>query len=108
MLLDAFPQPSGAALTDHTAEFAARFSNRSELDATSVRIDQAVATRLNVFARYNKAPSSAVQRGAFDFYSTSTISNTSLDTDTLTGSATMLLPAGMLNELRVNWSRSRR
>jgi hypothetical protein len=106
-LLDAFPQPNGAALTDHTAEFAASFSNRSQLDATSVRIDQAVTPRLNVFARYNHAPSSAVQRGSADFYSTSTVGNTTLDTDTLTGSATMLLSAAMLNELRVNWSRSR-
>jgi outer membrane receptor protein involved in Fe transport len=106
-LLDAFPQPNGARLTDHTAEFAASFSNRSELDATSVRIDQAVTSALTVSARYNHSPSRAVQRGSADFYSTSTVGNTTLDTDTLTGSATLLLPAGMLNELRVNWSRSR-
>jgi hypothetical protein len=106
-LLEAFPQPNGPTLTDHTAEFAASFSNRSELDATSIRVDHAPTTSVNVFARYSHAPSSAVQRSSADFYSTSTIGNTSLDTDTLTGSATMVLPAGMLNELRVNWSRSR-
>ncbi|MBO0799577.1 MAG: carboxypeptidase regulatory-like domain-containing protein, partial [Blastocatellia bacterium] len=56
--LDAFPIPNGPEFADiGLAEFAAAYSNPSRLDAISIRLDHTVNDRLQIFGRYNDAPS---------------------------------------------------
>lgn len=110
--LNAFPVPNGADLVNGFAEFAARYSDPSRLDATSIRIDAAIASRVNLFARYNIAPSRTTQRGGaslrgFSGQSLNTQNHTSLDTQTLTGGATVAVTSDVINDLRANWSRTR-
>jgi hypothetical protein len=63
--LNAFPIANGAELGGGLAQFDATFTNPSSLDATSIRIDHAVSSRVTLFGRYDYSPSSVAQRGAF-------------------------------------------
>jgi Carboxypeptidase regulatory-like domain len=111
-LLNAFPQPShnlpafpdNDAPGDMSALFAGSFSNASTLDATSLRVDYVLNKKINVFARYNHAPSNGTQRGAFDVYTLSTLSHTLANVDTLTVGATAPLSSTLVNEVRLNRS----
>jgi hypothetical protein len=109
--LNAFPVPNGRQLGGGFAEFAASYADRSRFDAWSVRVDHVASDRLTLFARLNLAPSETEQRGGvstpgFAGQSLNTVGRTSLDTTTLTAGATHSLSAGLLNELRFNWSRA--
>jgi hypothetical protein len=106
-LLNAYPLPNGAPLaTDpNTATFIGSWSNPSTLDATSVRIDHTVSSKLTVFGRYNHAPSSAKVRA--NFSTPNTIENGTAKTQTLTFGSTMIFSARVNNDLRFNYSRSR-
>ena len=111
-LLNAFPRPShnlaafprNDAPGDTSALFAGSFSNSSTLDATSLRLDYAVNHRINLFARYNHAPSNGTQRGAFDVYTLSTSSHTIANADTFTIGATAPFGSTLRNEFRLNRS----
>src|SRR5262249_37967770 len=81
------------------------FSNPSTLDATSVRVDHAVSSKLTLFARYNNAPSETIQRGSGRSLNTLTL--TSLRTQTLTGGATWAISPAVSNDFRTNYSRNR-
>src|SRR5262249_51379725 len=61
--LNVYPVANGAALGPGTAEFDASYSNPSELDAYSIRVDHAISSKLHLFGRYNYSPSSLDQRG---------------------------------------------
>lgn len=100
--LHAFPIPNGADLGNGLAQFSASYSNPSRLNATSIRIDHAVNSRLNTFFRYNNSPSEVVARG------TSSLSSptfSTMDTMTLTGGATFTFQGQTINDLRANYSR---
>lgn len=101
--LNAFPRPTGPALTNNFAEFAAGFSNPSSFDATSLRIDHHVSPTLILFGRYNNSPSESLQRGVLST-SLNNLDFLRLKTQTLTGGATMVLSSGAVNELRANYS----
>src|SRR5262249_23313453 len=49
--LNAFPVANGAALGAGRAQFNASYSNPSSLDATSIRLDHVVNSKLNLFGR---------------------------------------------------------
>lgn len=106
-ILDAYPLPVAAPLADRPDEtpYIASFSNPSNLDATSVRIDHAFSERLNVFGRYNYAPSETRERGRFA--TPSFVAQLPNKTETLTLGATAILTPTLNNDLRFNWSRSR-
>ncbi|MEW5980907.1 MAG: TonB-dependent receptor [Acidobacteriota bacterium] len=70
-------------------------------DALSVRVDSAITPRINVFARYNHAPSTSTT-GAYPEGRKDTFSNN----ETLTAGATITIGSNKVNDLRVNWSRS--
>ncbi len=83
------------------AEFSANYSNPSTLNATSLRMDQAVGDKWRVFGRYNYAPSNAQSRrsdnlGVMAAYRT--------DTRSLTLGASAILTSRIANELRFNFS----
>jgi hypothetical protein len=105
-LLDAFPLPNGSTVGSdpNTATFVGSYSNPSSLDATSVRVDHAVGSRVTLFGRYHHAPSSSRVRA--DFASTSTIADKRERTRTLTLGATAILSPRLVNDLRVNISQA--
>jgi hypothetical protein len=105
-LLNAFPLPNGPSLSgDPNAEsFVGSYSNPSSLDATSVRIDHAIGSRMTIFGRYNYAPSSSRVRA--DFASTSTIADKTERIQTLTLGSTTILSPRLVNDLRVNISQA--
>jgi hypothetical protein len=104
--LNAFPIANGAELGGGLAQFDATFTNPSSLDATSIRIDHAVSSRVTLFGRYDYSPSSVAQRGAFPAPDAvlSTTENEASTVQTLTiGSAQSVRPA-ISNEVRANYS----
>lgn len=103
--LNSYPLPNGPDGTNGFAQFSASFSNPSTLNATSVRIDESITSKIIVFARYNYAPSDTVQRGgSFGSASLNTLGVTDLKTQTLTLGASWLISSRTSNDLRFNWS----
>src|SRR5262249_35065410 len=103
--LNAYPRPNGRDLANNFSEFNATYSDPSSLDATSIRIDHTVNSRLTLFGRYNYAPSKTSQRGAGGF-SLNTNGDTKIRTQTLTGGATLAVTPTMSNDFRANYSRN--
>jgi len=102
--LNAFPLPNGPDnLATGVAQFNASFSNRSTLDAYSLRIDHRLSTKLSLFARYNYSPSESDQRG--NGPALSTLVPTRITTQTATAGATWTLLPTTVNDLRFNYSR---
>jgi Carboxypeptidase regulatory-like domain/TonB-dependent Receptor Plug Domain len=112
--LNAFPMPNGpnrinpmTGLPNGLAQFSASFSDPSTLNATSIRVDHTVGSKLTLFGRYNYAPSSVDQRVAFGTLSVNSRQLTALNTQTLTGGATWIITSNITNEIRANWSQNR-
>ena len=106
-ILDAYPLPVAAPLADAPNEtpYVAGFSNPSSLNATSVRADHAVNSRVTLFGRYNYAPSQSQERARFATASFSAVLPAL--TETVTTGATAIFSPVVINDLRYNWSRSR-
>jgi hypothetical protein len=107
--LGAYPVANGGALGAGLAQFNAGYSNPSSLDATSIRVDHAISSKLNLFGRYNYSPSSLDQRGPA-FTSGSVLSMTrsvSSSVQTFTTGLTTVITPGISNELRANYSNQR-
>jgi hypothetical protein len=105
--LNGFPLPNGRDLGSGKAEFSGSYSDPSSLDATSIRLDHNVNSKLNFFGRYNYAPSGLSQRGAASQFSLNTLNVTKLSTQTLTFGVTLAITPTILDELRINYSRNR-
>ncbi len=84
------------------AEFNASFSNKSTLDAYSLRIDHKLPHDVLLFARYAYSPSEIVARG--DGGSLNTVSPTRITTQTGTVGVTTNLNSRMSNDFRINVS----
>jgi len=100
---NAFPVPNGPELPGGLAQFSGAFSNRSNLDATSLRVDHTLKSRITLFARYNHSPSSFVSRSTGQ---ANLLNPAQYTTDTATAGSTALITARLTNEFRANWSRS--
>jgi hypothetical protein len=105
-ILEAYPLPVAAPLADAPAEtpYVAGYSNPAKLNATSVRLDHSINSRLQLFGRYNYAPSEARERGRYA--TPSFVAVLPAKTETVTLGSTMLLSPSANNDLRFNWSRS--
>jgi len=107
--LNAYPVANGTALGAGLAQFNSTFSNPSSLDAYSIRMDQVVNSKINMFGRYSYSPSSLDQRGAFPapytVLSTRELESSSIQTFTL--GLDQLLTARVSNQLRANYSNDR-
>lgn len=101
--LNAFPLPNGRDLGGGRAEFAASYSNPSTLNATSIRIDHNITSRFTVFGRYNLAPSVQSVRGDFGG-SLNQVTDSRIDTSTLTVGATQIFTPSVNNDFRFNVS----
>ena len=60
--LNSFPLPNRPATNYGFAPFVSSFSNSDTLDATSLRVDHSIGTRVTLFGRYNYAPSNTTAR----------------------------------------------
>jgi carboxypeptidase family protein/TonB-dependent receptor-like protein len=106
-IIDALPLPTGRPVgpcdnvtTPCMANLFAVYSNPSNINVTSIRVDHNVNSKITLFARYNHAPS-------YDgFRSWEQVDYDHVNTDTLTGGATITLTPTKLNDFRANWSRS--
>lgn len=107
--LDAYPVANGAALGPGLAQFSASYSNPSRLDAYSIRLDQVVNAKTNLFFRYNYSPSHVDERGPAVSVGTVLSMTGSLSTSlhTVTAGLTQLIGARTSNELRANFSNHR-
>ncbi|MBO0800865.1 MAG: TonB-dependent receptor, partial [Blastocatellia bacterium] len=102
--LDAFPIPNGPELANPgLAEFAAAYSNPSRLDAISIRLDHTVNDSLQIFVRYNDAPSENDTRSTI---TPSVSERTILNTRTLTLGGTLSLRPKITADFRFNYSRT--
>ena len=98
--------PASGMQATGTAAFNATYSNRSTLDATSLRLDHRVNDKLTLFGRYNYAPSEIVQRpGINSLLALSVINTGSIPTQTATLAATWIASPALTNDLRANYSR---
>ena len=94
--LNAYPVPNSG-----TTGFNGSFSNQSTLNATSFRIDQKISDRLNLFGRYDYAPSDSVQR----ITALSNVTDNSVNTQTATVGANWSITPATNNDFRFNYSR---
>ena len=80
-------------------ELSAAFSNPSNFDAYSLRLDHRLTSKISLFARYDHTPSNSTSYG----YSAGLSAEANLDTATFGLTAT--LSPTLLNDFRGNWSR---
>jgi outer membrane receptor protein involved in Fe transport len=110
--LNAYPLPNGPEVLDANgnhqgiAEFNSSFSNKSSLDAYSLRVDHKPSNNLTLFGRYNYSPSSLLERGLAGL-SLSDVSQSRITTQTATIGITWIASPKVTNELRFNYSRVR-
>ncbi|HLA12255.1 MAG TPA: TonB-dependent receptor [Pyrinomonadaceae bacterium] len=105
-VLNALPLPSepellnAAGLPTGWARFNYSISNPSELDASSIRIDHRLSSRLTLFGRFNESPSDTT---------TGIAGKTTMiaATRTFTWGSTWVLSSKLINDIRFNWSRQR-
>jgi len=97
--------PASGEQTTGAAQFNSSFSNRSTLDATSIRIDHKLYDKLTIFGRYNYSPSTIVQR-AGGGTPLNTVSPEDLTTQTATVGVTWSLSPSAANDLRFNYSKT--
>lgn len=98
------PPPFPSGVPNFLAELDAGFSDPSTLNATSIRIDHQVNSKLTLFGRYDYAPSNTHQRGGAGVATLSSVAFTRLRTQTVTLGSTWILTPSITNDLRFNFS----
>src|SRR5208282_335636 len=100
-LLAALPIPNGPVNSDGiTAPLTVAYSDPTSFDSYSLRIDYNVNSRVTLFGRYSRSPST---ESAHYF---SQLQSASADIDSLTAGMTITFGPDNLNDLRANWSRA--
>ncbi len=108
--LNAYPLPNGPEILDQngnptgTAPFNTTYSNRSTLDAASLRLDHKLNDKLTLFGRYNYVPSELVARGGAG-NALSNLNTIQIGTQTATVGATWAASPSLANDFRANYSR---
>ncbi len=103
--LNSYPLPNGpvSLLDPNAAEFATSFSDPSDLNTYSLRLDHTVNKRLQIFGRYNDATSSSQVRGS-EGAPASAFLNSVFKTRTTTIGAISPLTSKLVNDFRFNYS----
>lgn len=100
-IVNADPIPNGPVDPNGiTALLTAAYSLPTTLNATGLRIDHKLTKNINLFLRYNHAPSN----GVFRFFAQATTYRA--NTDTATAGATISFGTNKVNDFRANWGRS--
>ena len=97
--LNAFPVPNGNDLGNGLAQFSAGYSIPATLNATSIRIDQTLTSKLALFGRYNYAPSDTTSRAQTQLSSPRTVA---FKTTSFTLGGTYSPTPTANNDLRLN------
>jgi hypothetical protein len=106
--LNAFPIANGPELGGGMAQFNAGYSNPSTLNASSIRLDHVINSKMSLFGRYDYSPSSIDQRGPFAPSSVlSTTESASFSVQTFTVGLSEAIGQKMSNEVRANYSNDR-
>lgn len=109
-VLNSFPIQNGAEILDQQgnptglARFIGTWSNPSQVDAYSVRLDHNFNEKLKSFFRFSDVPSSANTRPTGAFANPANDVSTDFTTRTLTFGANSLLSTRLGNEFRFNYS----
>ena len=98
-LVEAFPIPNGLPLGAGLSEFIANASRPSRLDLGSIRFDHALTSRVSLFGRYQKAPSSTESGFA-------QVDHSHFDNDSFTLGASALASPNVTSDLRLNVTRT--
>ncbi|WP_353072013.1 TonB-dependent receptor [Tunturiibacter gelidoferens] len=99
-LLSAFPLPSAGGIDyGNLAQFIEPYSLPGRIDSTSIRVDHTLGPKLVLFFRFSDTPSSVSSRNL------SSLSQTSLNTQTYTLGATSQLSERASNQFRLGYSR---
>jgi hypothetical protein len=98
-LLAGFPIPNGPSLGGGLSEFVANTGLPSQLNLGSVRIDHALTSRISIFGRYQKTPSSTESGFA-------QVDHSQFDHDSFTFGATALSSPNFTSDLRINFTRT--
>ena len=112
-VLNVFPRPSTSGPPPNCAnpdpgtgltEFIGAWTNPSNIDATSVRLDHTVSDKLRLFFRFASTTSAARAQQTGVFGVASDLSSTALTTLTYTFGATSAISNSVSNEFRLNYS----
>src|SRR3984957_20266318 len=103
--LNAFPVPNGVQLTDGAAQYQAAVSNPASSQTGSVRLDQIINAKTTLFVRYSLSPASSERRGS-ETVSPNVLTHQSSHSNLFTAGLGSILPNGIVNDLRVNYSRT--
>lgn len=104
--LNAFPLPTPNTahnVSQGIGQFDASYSNRSNLDAYSLRIDDTLKNSVSLFGRFDYSPSQIVQRGQ-NGSSSNTISTIGISIKTATAGSTWRLSPKATVDFRFNYS----
>ncbi len=102
-LLNAFPVPTGVALSNGLAPFVAAYSAPSRLDSTSVRLDQQIASKTRLFFRCSDTQSATESRNIVAY---SELDSAHQRSYTSTLGLTTYLSARSANNFRINYTTS--
>jgi hypothetical protein len=103
--LNAWPTPNGLDLGSGMAEYIGSWSNPSSINSASVRLDQALGKKTNLFFRFSDTGSSATVRpSGLNTQSPSDPKTTSFTLRTYTFGANSAITDRLANELRFNYS----
>jgi hypothetical protein len=100
-VLNSYPMPTGPTRPDLTAELAAYYGTRRSSDTWGVRLDQSIRQGMQVFGRYARVPSMALDDSPFVF-----IGAAHKRAQTVTGGLTATLWASTLLDVRAGYGDS--
>ncbi|MGH9719710.1 MAG: carboxypeptidase regulatory-like domain-containing protein [Bryobacteraceae bacterium] len=101
-ILNGFPIPNRENLADGLARFASSFSNKTDLDAASVRVDHTLNGKISLNGRFSYSPSSVAQRGGAP--SLNNITNAEFQHRAVTLGSIQVISPRVNNDVRVNIS----
>jgi hypothetical protein len=103
-IFNAFPLPNGPNTGPSLTQLATSSPNRGTLNATSVRIDHTINSKMTLFGRFNHSPS--VLSEAFAGFPSDNPMQTNVSVDATTIGLNALLTSAVANDFRVNYSRA--
>jgi hypothetical protein len=102
-ILNGFPLPDPNSVVSpdgYVAQLTGVYSNRITMNAVSLRVDQVINNKLNIFGRFNYSPSELVTRVS----NLSQLQNQQINTTTVTLGSNAPLGLNKTNSLRFNYS----
>lgn len=101
-ILNSWPVPNGPDLGNGLAVYTAAFSNPSNVDATSIRIDHRFSDNFTIFGRYSDSPSAAKSRVS----NVALVNSFGFRVKSLTVGTTKIFSAATSNDFRVNYTQN--